>query len=135
MKITCSLQQPQIEKLYAHLYGHLLDNQKKSKVFDAEAYMKNLFDKIASKTDPDNAAKFLQQIPSLLRRAAASASLEASELKTDYLIPINKNFKNEDTGLSYIVKYFNQTLDLNVQKELIEQNATEAFNVEEKVFI
>ena len=132
MKITCSLQQPQIEKLYAHLYGHLLDNQKKSKVFDAEAYMKNLFDKIASKTDPDNAAKFLQQIPSLLRRAAASASLEASELKTDYLIPINKNFKNEDTGLSYIVKYFNQTLDLNVQKELIEQNATEAFNVEEK---
>ena len=132
MKITCSLQQPQIEKLYAHLYGHLLDNQKKSKVFDAEAYMKNLFDKIASKTDPDNAAKFLQQIPSLLRRAAASASLEASELKTDYLIPINKNFKNEDTGLSYIVKYFNPTLDLNVQKELIEQNATEAFNVEEK---
>ena len=132
MKITCSLQQPQIEKLYAHLYGHLLDNQKKSKVFDAEAYMKNLFDKIASKTDPDNAAKFLQQIPSLLRRAAASASLEASELKTDYLIPINKNFKNEDTGLSYIVKYFNPTLDLNVQKELVEQNATEAFNVEEK---
>lgn len=132
MKITCSLQQPQIEKLYAHLYGHLLDNQKKSKVFDAEAYMKNLFDKIASKTDPDNAAKFLQQIPSLLRRAAASASLEASELKTDYLIPINKNFKNEDTGLSYIVKYFNPTLDLNVQKELIEQNSTEAFNVEEK---
>jgi len=132
MKITCSLQQPQIEKLYAHLYGHLLDNQKKSKVFDAEAYMKNLFDKIASKTDPDNAAKFLQQIPSLLRRAAASASLEVSELKTDYLIPINKNFKNEDTGLSYIVKYFNPTLDLNVQKELIEQNATEAFNVEEK---
>ena len=66
MKITCSLQQPQIEKLYAHLYGHLLDNQKKSKVFDAEAYMKNLFDKIASKTDPNNAAKFLQQIPSLL---------------------------------------------------------------------
>ena len=132
MKITCSLQQPQIEKLYAHLYGHLLDNQKKSKVFDAEAYMKNLFDKIASKTDPDNAAKFLQQIPSLLRRAAASASLEASELKTDYLIPINKNFKNEDTGLSYIVKYFNPTLDLNVQKELIEQNANEAFNVEEK---
>jgi hypothetical protein len=132
MKITCSLQQPQIEKLYAHLYGHLLDNQKKSKVFDAEAYMKNLFDKIASKTDPDNAAKFLQQIPSLLRRAAASASLEVSELKTDYLIPINKNFKNEDTGLSYIVKYFNPTLDLNVQKELIEQNTTEAFNVEEE---
>jgi len=132
MKITCSLQQPQIEKLYAHLYGHLLDNQKNSKVFDAEAYMKNLFDKIASKTDPDNAAKFLQQIPSLLRRAAASASLEVSELKTDYLIPINKNFKNEDTGLSYIVKYFNPTLDLNVQKELIEQNATEAFNVEEE---
>ena len=131
MKITCSLKQSQIEKLYANIYGHLLDSQNKGKTFDSKGYMINLFNKIASKGDVETAAKFLQQVPTLIGTASFRPSLEELGLPTDMLRPLIKSFKNEDAGLLNVVSYFNPTLNINVQQELIDQSEKNAFVVPE----
>ena len=44
MKVTCALTQSQVEKLYANVYGHMLNQ---GEAFDAKQYMTDLFNKIA----------------------------------------------------------------------------------------
>lgn len=73
MKIQCALSQSQVEKLYSNIYGHMLD---KGSEFDPQQYMKDLFNKIANKSDVETAAKFMQQVPSLIGTASFRPALE-----------------------------------------------------------
>lgn len=132
MNITCALSPSQVEKLYANVYGHMLDSFNKGQTFDSKAYMTDLFNKIASKKDADTAAKFLQQVPTLIGTASFRPSLEELDIKTDVLRPLIKKFKNPENGFVEVVKFFNPTLDPEVNKELVEQNALKSFSIEER---
>ena len=93
MKVTCALTQSQVEKLYANVYGHMLNQ---GEAFDAKQYMTDLFNKIAKNKDVDTAAKFLQQVPSLIGTASFRPSIEDFGISTDILRPLIKQFKKDD---------------------------------------
>ena len=132
MKITCALSQPQIEKLYAHVYGHMIDSIKKGVEFNTKTYMTDLFNKIAGAKDADTAAKFLQQIPTLIGTASFRPSLSDLDIKTDNLRPLIKSFKDEDQGLNNVVKYFDPIANPAVKAELVAKTEEKAFVIEEK---
>ena len=75
MKIICALSDSQVEKLYANVYGKMFKALEEGKTFDPKVYMQDLFDKISSAKDDDTAAKFLQQIPSLMFLASSKNKL------------------------------------------------------------
>jgi hypothetical protein len=129
MKVTCALSQSQIEKLYANVYGHMLNQ---GEAFDAKQYMTDLFNKIAKKKDVDTAAKFLQQVPSLIGTASFRPSLEEFEISTDMLRPLIKQFKKDENGLINTVNYFNASLNPEVKKELVNKKANDAFEIKEE---
>ena len=129
MKVTCALSQSQIEKLYANVYGHMLNQ---GEAFDPKQYMTDLFNKIAKKKDVDTAAKFLQQVPSLIGIASFRPSLEEFDIPTDMLKPLIKQFKKNDNGLINTVNYFNPTLNPEVRKEIVQAKADAAFDVKEE---
>ena len=129
MKVTCALTQSQVEKLYANVYGHMLN---KGEAFDAKQYMTDLFNKIAKSKDVDTAAKFLQQVPSLIGTASFRPSLEEFEISTDMLRPLIKQFKKDENGLINTASYFDKLLDPEVKKELVAKKANQAFDIEEK---
>ena len=129
MKVTCALSQSQIEKLYANVYGHMLNQ---GEAFDAKQYMTDLFNKIAKKKDVETAAKFLQQVPSLIGTASFRPSLEEFEISTDMLRPLIKQFKKDENGLINAVNYFNPSLNPEVKKELVNKKANDAFEVKEE---
>jgi hypothetical protein len=132
MNITCSLSQSQIEKLYANVYGHMLNSANEGQAFDSKAYMTALFNKLADKKDVDTAAKFMQQVPTLIGTAAFRPALEELDIKTDELRPLIKLFKNEEKGITNVVKYFNPLRNPEVKKELVEQKGYESFEIEER---
>lgn len=132
MNITCSLSQSQIEKLYAHVYGHMLNSANEGQSFDSKAYMTDLFNKLADKKDVDTAAKFMQQVPTLIGTASFRPSLEELDIKTDELRPLIKSFKNEEKGINNVIKYFNPLRNPEVKKELVKQKEYEAFEIEDR---
>lgn len=129
MKVTCALTQSQVEKLYANVYGHMLNQ---GEAFDAKQYMTDLFNKIAKNSDVDTAAKFLQQVPSLIGTASFRPSIEEFEISTDMLRPLIKQFKKDENGLVNTVNYFNPSLNPEVKKELVEKKANDAFEIKEE---
>ena len=129
MKVTCALSQSQIEKLYANVYGHMLNQ---GEAFDAKQYMTDLFNKIAKNKDVDTAAKFLQQVPSLIGTASFRPSIEEFDISTDMLRPLIKQFKKDENGLINTAVYFDKLLDPEVRKELVAKKANQAFDIEEK---
>ncbi len=129
MKVTCALSQSQIEKLYANVYVHMLNQ---GEAFDPKQYMTDLFNKIAKKKDVETAAKFLQQVPSFIGTASFRPSLDKFGISTDILRPLIADFKKDENGLINVVNYFNKSLNPDVQKELIEKKANDAFKIEEK---
>jgi hypothetical protein len=131
MKITCALSQTQIEKLYANVYGHMSANLKGEK-FDAKSYMQDLFEKIANKKDVETAAKFLQQVPTFIGRISYNPGFEDIDINDKELKQLVKDFKNFDTGIDEVLKYFRPKLNPDAQKELVQVNENKAFDVEEK---
>lgn len=129
MKVTCALSQSQIEKLYANVYGHMLNQ---GEAFDPKQYMTDLFTKIAKKKDVDTAAKFLQQVPSLIGIASFRPSLGEFDIPTDMLKPLIKQFKKDENGLLNTASYFNKLLDPEVRKELVNKKANDAFEIREE---
>ena len=126
MKIQCALSQSQVEKLYSNVYGHMLN---KGSEFDPQQYMKDLFNKIAKDSDPETAAKFMQQVPSLIGAASFRPSLDEFGILTDSIRPLSKLFKNSDKGLENTVEYFRPMLNPEVRKELVLQNEKAAFTI------
>ena len=129
MKIQCALSESQIKKLYSNVYGNMVEQ---GDAFNPEQYMKDLFNKIAKNSDVDTAAKFMQQVPSMIGTASFRPALEEFEIKTDSLKPLIKKFKKSDNGIDNTVKHFRPQLDPNIEKELIEKKALKAFHISEK---
>lgn len=129
MKIQCALSQSQVEKLYSNIYGHMLN---KGSEFDPQQYMKDLFNKIANNSDVETAAKFMQQVPSLIGTASFRPSLDEFQILTDSIRTLPKLFKNPDKGLENTVEYFRPMLNPEVRKELVLQNEQAAFTIEER---
>ena len=129
MKIQCALSESQIKKLYSNVYGNMLEQ---GDAFNPEQYMKDLFNKIAKNSDVDTAAKFMQQVPSMIGTASFRPALEDFEIKTDSLKPLIKKFKKSDNGIDNTIKFFRPQLDPDVEKELIEKKALKAFHIAEK---
>ncbi len=110
----------------------MLNSANEGQAFDSKAYMTALFNKLADKKDVDTAAKFMQQVPTLIGTAAFRPALEELDIKTDELRPLIKLFKNEEKGITNVVKYFNPLRNPEVKKELVEQKGYESFEIEER---
>jgi hypothetical protein len=129
MKIQCALSESQIKKLYSNVYGHMLEQ---GDAFNPEQYMKDLFNKIAKNSDVETAAKFMQQVPSMIGTASFRPALEDFEIKTDSLKSLIKKFKKAENGIDNTVNHFRPQLDPDIEKELIEKKALKAFHIAEK---
>jgi hypothetical protein len=75
MKIKCALSPDQIKNLYSNVYGNMRSSLQDEAPFDINAYMSTMFDKISKKSNPDTAAKFVQQIPKMVSVAANRGDL------------------------------------------------------------
>lgn len=74
--ITCALTKDQITIVYKKVYKEL---STKGQEFNPDSFMKELFNQIAERSTPENAANFLQVVPSII----------ASQLITDFIGKIN----------------------------------------------
>ena len=74
--ITCALTKDQITIVYKKIYKEL---STKGQEFNPDSFMKELFNQIAERSTPENAANFLQVVPSII----------ASQLITDFIGKIN----------------------------------------------
>ena len=76
--ITCALTKDQITIVYKKVYKELLT---KGQEFNPDSFMKELFNQIAERSTPENAANFLQVVPSII----------ASQLITDFIGKIDSS--------------------------------------------
>jgi hypothetical protein len=88
--ITCALTKDQINIVYKKVFKEL---STKGQDFNPDSFMKELFDKIAKNSTPENAANFLQIVPSII----------ASQLITDFVGKINPS--------SYIANLYNKAAE------------------------
>ena len=102
-KITCALTASQLKELFQYTYKVMSDSLEAEEAFDAELFMKNMFDEIASATNPETAAKFVQQLPTLIYAAAGTNQLVDLDISTDPIRKMISKFKNPDTGLNFIL--------------------------------
>ena len=130
MKITCALSETQSQKLYKTIYKSLTEAVKSGE-FDSEAYMADLFDKIADKKDEDTAVKFLQQVPSIIRAIAAKPAFDSLDIKLDPIKELSLNFKNEAEGFNEVLKYFKPQMTQREKLALLKAKENQALLVPE----
>ena len=87
MSITCAISDNQIKKLFKLTYKRMQEAIDSKTEFNADAYMKDLFNKISNEKDADTAAKFIQQVPAIIRTVGA---------KTMFL---NLDFTNKENSI------------------------------------
>ena len=71
MSITCAISDNQIKKLFKLTYKRMQEAIDSKTEFNADAYMKDLYNKISTREDADTAAKFIQQVPAIIRTVGA----------------------------------------------------------------
>ena len=106
MNITCALTKEQIEKLFAKIYRDLFDSLNNNQEVNPVSYMNDLFNTIESKSDVDTAAKFLQNVPSLMHTAIGDYSLANLNINEASIRPSIGKFLNPENGLIETLKYF-----------------------------
>lgn len=131
MKIICALSESQVEKLYANVYGKMFKALEEGKTFDPKVYMQDLFDKISSAKDDDTAAKFLQQVPSLMFLASSKNKLLSLKIDTNFLRDKIQEFKGTDEGITNTLKFFKGEVDPETAKALSEAKELDAFELKE----
>jgi hypothetical protein len=132
MKIICALSESQVEKLYANVYGKMFKALEEGKTFDPKVYMQDLFDKISSAKDDDTAAKFLQQVPSLMFLASSKNKLLSLKIDTNFLRDKIQEFKGTDEGITNTLKFFKGEVDPETAKALSEAKELDAFELKEE---
>lgn len=88
--ITCALTKDQITIVYKKVYKEL---STKGQDFNPDSFMKELFNQIAERSTPENAANFLQVVPSII----------ASQLITDFVGKINPS--------AYVANLYNKAAE------------------------
>lgn len=71
MSITCALSDDQIKNLFKLTYKRMQEALDSKTEFNADDYMKDLYNKISTREDADTAAKFIQQVPTIIRTIGA----------------------------------------------------------------
>lgn len=128
MKIKCALSPDQIKNLYSNVYGNMRSSLQNEAPFDINTYMSSLFDKISKKSNPDTAAKFVQQIPKMVTVAANRGDLLDLDLDLNSVRKLVKEFGNEDTGIEAVLKRFAPARSADSKKDSTEQKSNEAFD-------
>jgi len=109
MSITCALSPSQIDNLFKLTYKKMKDALDSGTEFDADAFMKDLFNKISSKEDTDTAAKFVQQIPAIVSNLSNKKALLnldfVGALDEKSLRKLNAQFKSDEGIKAVIDKY------------------------------
>lgn len=105
-KITCALSAEQTENLFKLTYKRMKQALESGEGFSADSFMKELFEKIAKSSDVDTAAKFVQQLPSMIYAAAGTDNLIDLEMSTDDVRKLIPKFKNPETGLNFVMDKF-----------------------------
>jgi predicted kinase len=139
-KITCALTASQLKELFQYTYKVMSDSLEAEEAFDAELFIKNMFDEIASATNPETAAKFVQQLPTLIYAAAGTNQLVDLDMATDPVRKMISKFKNPDTGLNFVLdKYapapdansiLNQTASINISDNQVKESEGESTAVD-----
>jgi len=128
MKITCALSPNQIKNLYSNVYGNMVNSLKNDTPFDVNTYMGSVFEKISEKSGPENAAKFVQQIPKMVSVAANREDLFDLDIDLNAVRKLVKEFANEDTGIESVMNRFAPKKSASTKKDLTNQKANEAFD-------
>ena len=110
MAITCALSPKQIEALYIKSVRELKKAKEQNVPFDHNAYMQDLFNKIAEKKDIDTAAKFIQQVPLLLLTAAVKPAFRGLSTDLNAIKALDTQFTNPETGVDTIINTFSTSL-------------------------
>jgi predicted lactoylglutathione lyase len=131
MKIKCALSPNQIKNLYSNVYGNMVNSLKNDTPFDVNTYMGSVFDKISKKSGPENAAKFIQQIPKMVSVAANREDLFDLEIDLNAVRKLVKEFANEDTGIESVMKRFAPKKSASTKKDLTNKKANKAFDPEQ----
>ncbi len=131
MKIKCALSPNQIKNLYSNVYGNMVNSLKNDTPFDVNTYMGSVFDKISKKSGPENAAKFVQQIPKMVSVAANREDLFDLEIDLNAVRKLVKEFANEDTGIESVIKRFAPKKSASTKKDLTNKKANKAFDPEQ----
>jgi len=97
-------------------------------VFDPNSYMQDLFNKIAEKTDADNASKFLQHVPSLIIHVANKAKFDDLNISLDKLKELSKKFRNNKNGLEEVIKEFQPIQDPVLKKVIVKSKQSGQLN-------
>ena len=112
--------------------GFILENKGKVTVakptFDPMFFMQDLFNKIAEKTDADNASKFLQHVPSLIIHVANKAKFDELDISLDKLKKLSKEFRNEQNGLLNVINQFKPVEDLKLKKVIVKSKQVTSLN-------
>jgi hypothetical protein len=131
MSITCALSDSQIEKLFKLTYKRMKDSLDSGTEFDAEDFMKDLFNKIAGKQDAETAAKFIQHVPAMVYALSAKSAFKNLDFKDTLnesaIKKLSRQFKS-DTGISDVVSRYQVKPDVLPGK--VEREADNANKIE-----
>ena len=98
-------------------------------VFDPISYMQDLFNKIAEKSDADNASKFLQNVPSLIIHVANKAKFDELNIDLNKLKELSKKFRNDKNGLEEVIKTFQPIEDPVIKKLVVKTKQSDQLNI------
>lgn len=131
MKVTCALTVDQVSQLYKHAYKSIKNSIRDQQDFNAEAYMEDMFNKIAERTDPANAAKFVQQLPALITIASMQPDTENASISLDPLRQLSKKYRDPNNGLNEVLKSFRPGESLEDFESEVEEKKEEVLEVKE----
>ncbi len=109
-KITCALSGPQIENLFKVTYKAMKNALEAGEAFNADLFMSDLFDKIATKKDLATAVLFIQQVPSLIYTAAGQSNLLPLEFVGDKDVrKLMRQYKDPTNGFNLVLSTYAPT--------------------------
>ncbi len=122
MKITCALSKENLLKLAAVIYKDIEAYEKDNKAYDARVLMNQLYDKLKKTQGEEVALSYMQQMPFLVGQIAFK---ESTELVEDFAIndvfKLNKEFRNEESGVQSLLNFFGKTVDASTLKLLADE--------------
>ena len=120
MKITCAISPKQIENLYKHAYAKMYKALQQNESFDAEAYMRDLFNAISKSKDDATAANgavALQLDPTgnaiisgITTMGLSSSSTPPTNSQMSFALTSNTNLRISVRGTDGVVRTANITL-------------------------
>lgn len=122
MKITCALSKEHLLKLAAVIYKDIEGSAAENKPYDARILMNQLYDKLNKAQGEEVALSYMQQMPFLVGQIAFKESTNLIEdFGINNLFELNKQFRNEETGIQSLLNFFGKTIDLATLKLLSDE--------------